>query len=116
MTSRQAKLQEDTSFRVTRILQKEAGLTQRKLAEKLGISVVGLNYCLKALIEKGVVKMRNFKDFKNKFGYIDVLTPAGVVRIAAIANSLLNRKIKEYDALKDEIDLLKAEISKDALV
>jgi predicted transcriptional regulator len=60
MTSRQSKLQEDTYFRVMRILQNNPDLTQRELAQKLGISVGGLNYCLKALLEKGLVKMKNF--------------------------------------------------------
>ncbi len=59
MTSRQAKLQEDTYFRVMRILQENPDLTQRELAEKLGISIGGLNYCLKALMKKGLVKMKN---------------------------------------------------------
>ncbi len=60
MTSRQAKLQEDTHFRVMRILQENPDLTQRELAERVGVSVGGLNYCLKALMEKGLVKMKNF--------------------------------------------------------
>jgi predicted transcriptional regulator len=64
MTSRQAKLQEDTYFRVMRILQDNPDLTQRELAEKLGISVGGLNYCLKALMGKGLVKMKNFANSK----------------------------------------------------
>ena len=85
MTSRQAKLQEDTYFRVMRILQENPDLTQRELAEKLGISVGGLNYCLKALMEKGLVKMKNFATSKNKFGYVYVLTPTGMAEKAAIS-------------------------------
>ncbi len=68
MTSRQAKLQEDTYFRVMRILRENPDLTQRELPEKMCISVGGLNYCLKALMEKGLVKMKNFATSKNKFG------------------------------------------------
>ena len=67
MTSRQAQIQEDTNFRVLRILQENPDLTQRELAEKLGVSVGGLNYCLNALIDKGWVKMQNFHQSKNKF-------------------------------------------------
>ena len=78
MTRRQAKLQEDTYFRAMRLLQNNPDLTQRELAEKLGISVGGLNYCLKALMEKGLVKMKNFANSKNKFGYVYVLTPSGL--------------------------------------
>jgi DNA-binding MarR family transcriptional regulator len=64
MTSRQAKIQEDTHFRIMRILQENPDLTQRELAEMLGMSVGGLNYCLNALIDKGFVKMGNFQKSK----------------------------------------------------
>jgi EPS-associated MarR family transcriptional regulator len=67
VTSRQAKIQEDTHFRIMRILQENPDLTQRELAEKLRMSVGGLNYCLNALIDKGFVKMQNFANSKNKF-------------------------------------------------
>ncbi len=110
MTSRQAKLQEDTYFRVMRILNENPDLTQRELAEKLGISVGGLNYCLKALMEKGLVKMKNFAKSKNKFGYVYVLTPTGMAEKAAITHRFLQRKMDEYAALKAEIDSLKSEI------
>ena len=110
MTSRQAKLQEDTYFRVMRILQENPDLTQRELAEKLGISVGGLNYCLKALMEKGLVKMKNFANSKNKFGYVYVLTPTGMAEKAAITQRFLQRKMDEYEALKAEIEVLKKEV------
>jgi len=109
MTSRQAKLQEDTYFRVMRILQQNPDLTQRELAKKLGISVGGLNYCLRALMEKGMVKMKNFATSKNKFGYVYVLTPTGMAEKAAITQGFLKRKIDEYEALKAEIEDLKAQ-------
>ena len=109
MTSRQAKLQEDTYFRVMRILQDNPDLTQRELAEKLGISVGGLNYCLKALMEKGLVKMKNFAHSKNKFGYVYVLTPSGMAEKAAITQRFLQRKMAEYEALKAEIEALRTE-------
>lgn len=112
MTSRQAKLQEDTSFRVMRILQENPDLTQRELAEILGISVGGLNYCLKALMDKGLVKMKNFADSKNKFGYVYVLTPTGMAEKAAITHRFLQRKMDEYEALKAEIEALKSEVDK----
>jgi EPS-associated MarR family transcriptional regulator len=110
MTSRQAKLQEDTYFRVMRILHENPDLTQRELAEKLGISVGGLNYCLKALMEKGLVKMKNFAASKNKFGYVYVLTPTGMAEKAAITNRFLQRKVAEYEALKAELEALQAEL------
>lgn len=107
MTSRQAKLQEDTYFRVMRLLQENPDLTQRELAQKLGVSVGGLNYCLKALMEKGLVKMQNFQQSKNKFGYVYVLTPRGISEKAALTNRFLKRKLEEYEALKAEIEALR---------
>lgn len=110
MTSRQAKIQEDTNFRVMRILQEDPDLTQRELAEKLGVSVGGLNYCLRALMEKGLVKMQNFAHSKNKFGYVYVLTPRGMAEKAALTSRFLKRKMEEREALKAEIEALKSEV------
>jgi EPS-associated MarR family transcriptional regulator len=112
MTSRQAKLQEDTYFRVMRILQENPDLTQRELAEKVGISVGGLNYCLKALMENGLVKMNNLANSKNKFGYVYVLTPTGMTEKTAITHRFLQRKMDEYEALKAEIEALGSEVEK----
>ena len=112
MASRQAKLQEDTFFRVMRILQENPDLTQRELAQILGVSVGGLNYCLRALIEKGLVRVKNFSYSKNKFGYIYVLTPTGIAKKAAITHQFLKRKMEEYEALRAEIEVLKSEICK----
>ena len=109
MTSRQAKIQEDTHFRIMRILQENPDLTQRELAEKLGMSVGGLNYCLNALIDKGLVKMQNFSNSKNKFRYVYLLTPMGIAEKVALTTRFLSRKMEEYEALKLEIEALKSE-------
>lgn len=109
MTSRQAKLQEDTYFRIMRLLQANPDLTQRELAEKLGVSVSGLNYCLKALIEKGWIKMQNFSTSKNKFGYVYILTSRGIAEKATLTGQFLRRKMEEYEALKAEIAALHLE-------
>jgi EPS-associated MarR family transcriptional regulator len=92
-----------------RILQENPDLTQRELAEKLGVSVGGLNYCLKALMRKGLVKMKNFAGSKNKFGYVYVLTPTGVAEKAAITHRFLQRKMEEYEALRVEIEALQSD-------
>jgi EPS-associated MarR family transcriptional regulator len=110
--NRRAKLQEDTRFRVLRLLQENPDLTQRELAERLGVSVSSLNYCLQAMMKKGFVKMGNFAYSKNKFGYVYVLTPSGVAEKAAITHRFLLRKIEEYKALKAEIQVLKEESEK----
>ncbi|NBX55381.1 MAG: MarR family EPS-associated transcriptional regulator [Betaproteobacteria bacterium] len=115
MTSRQAQIQEDTNFRVLRILQENPDLTQRELAEKLGVSVGGLNYCLKALMDKGWVKMQNFHQSKNKFKYVYLLTPQGVSERMALTSRFLQRKMAEYEALKAEIDSLRVEAGSNAL-
>jgi EPS-associated MarR family transcriptional regulator len=109
MTSRRSQLQEDTYFRVLRMLQDNPDMTQREIAEKLGISTSGLNYCLKALIDKGWIKVHNFSQSKNKFGYIYVLTPQGIAEKAMLTGRFLRRKLEEYEALRVEIDALSAE-------
>jgi EPS-associated MarR family transcriptional regulator len=110
MTSRQAQIQEDTHFRIMRILQENPDLTQRELAEKLGISLGGLNYCLNSLIDKGFVKMQNFSKSKNKFKYVYLLTPMGIAEKVALTTRFISRMMEEYDALKFEIEALKAEV------
>lgn len=107
MASRQSNLQEDTYFRVMRLLEANPDLTQRQLAEALGVSVAGLNYCLKALIQKGFVKVKNFRQSKNKFGYVYLLTPSGALEKASLTAKFLQRKIQEYEAIKAEIEALR---------
>jgi EPS-associated MarR family transcriptional regulator len=109
MTSRQSLLQQDTYFRVLRLLQENPNLSQRELAQRIGVSVGGLNYCLKALIEKGLVKAHNFSRSKQKLGYAYILTPHGLIEKARLTSSFLGRKMKEFDALRAEIETLKIE-------
>jgi len=116
MPSRQSQLQEDTYFRVMRLLEINSELTQRELAKELGISLGGLNYCLKALVEKGWVKIHNFSRSNNKLGYIYLLTPAGVLEKASLTNRFLQRKMSEYEDLKREIKLLKRETKDSSVV
>ena len=112
MTSRRSQLQEDTYFRVLRMLQDNPDMTQREIAEKLGISTSGLNYCLKALIDKGWVKVQNFSQSKNKFGYIYVLTPQGIAEKAVLTGRFLKRKMQEYETLRAEIEALQSDVEK----
>ncbi|MBF0219426.1 MAG: MarR family EPS-associated transcriptional regulator [Gammaproteobacteria bacterium] len=93
-----------------RILEENPDLTQRELADKLGMSVGGLNYCLNALINKGFVKMQNFQSSKNKFKYVYLLTPQGIAEKVALTSHFLKRKMHEYEALKREIEVLKLEV------
>jgi EPS-associated MarR family transcriptional regulator len=113
MTSRRSKLQEDTYFRVLRILQNRPDVTQRELAQLLGISTSGLNYCLSALIDKGWVKVHNFSDSKNKFGYVYLLTPRGIAEKAVLAGRFLHRKLIEYEEMRAEIESLSGDFYTD---
>jgi EPS-associated MarR family transcriptional regulator len=110
MTSRRAKLQEDTNFRLMQLLNENPHMSQRDMAKALGVSFGGINYCLNALIEKGLVKIHNFNENQNKFGYIYILTPNGISEKAVLTGSFLRRKLKEYEALKAEIKALMLEI------
>lgn len=110
MSRRSTPQQEYISLRVMRILQTKPDINQRELAQQLGISLGGLNYCLKALVGKGWVKVNNFAYSKNKFGYIYVLTPSGVVEKTVLTGRFLQRKMSEYEDLKAEIEYLKTEI------
>ena len=112
MTSRRSKLQEDTYFRVLRILQDRPDVTQREIALLLGVSTSGLNYCLNALINKGWVKVHNFSESKNKFGYVYLLTPSGVAKKASLTAQFLQRKLEEYEEMRAEINSLISEVSR----
>lgn len=101
---------EDTHFRLLRLLETRSELSQRDLARELGASVGKVNYCLNALIDKGLVKARNFKNSRNKLGYLYVLTPRGIDSKATITLQFLQRKMAEYEALKAEIALLEHEL------
>ena len=114
MASRRAKLQEDTNFRLMQLLHDNPHISQRDMAKALGISFGGINYCLNALIEKGLVKIHNFSQNQNKFGYVYLLTPTGISEKASLTGSFLKRKLQEYEALKAEIKSLKLEIETDS--
>jgi EPS-associated MarR family transcriptional regulator len=110
MTSKRTKLQEDTHFRVLRLLQENPEMSQRELAVAVGVSVGGIHYVLNALIEKGLVKLGNFTAAEDKRRYAYVLTPKGVTEKIAITRRFLARKMEEYEALKEEIDSLQEEL------
>lgn len=97
------------------MLQENPDLTQADIAGRLGVSTSGMNYCLNALIDKGWVKVQNFSQSKNKFGYIYVLTPQGILEKVALTGRFLKRKQEEYKALRAEIDGLTSEIEEDKI-
>ena len=101
---------QETHLKVLRHLEENPNVTQRELAEALGISLGKANYCMKALINKGMVKAKNFKNSANKRAYLYILTPTGIEAKAKISVRFLQRKIEEYEALKIEIEQLKTEL------
>ena len=102
--------QRDEHYQVIRILQKNPHLTQRELSRELGLSLGKLNYCLKALVNKGWIKIGNFTQSKTKYRYVYLVTPKGIAEKARMTKEFLSRKIKEYDDLREEIDILKNEV------
>ena len=113
MTSKRTKLQEDTHFRVLRLLQENPEMSQRELAEAVGVSVGGIHYVLNALIDKGLVKLGNFTAAEDKRRYAYVLTPRGIREKSLLTARFLKRKLAEYEALKAEIELLQDELSEE---
>ena len=111
MTSKRTKLQEDTHFRVLRLLQENPEMSQRELAEAVGVSVGGIHYVLNALIDKGLVKQGNLTAAEDKRRYAYVLTPKGIARKAALTRAFLVRKMEEYAALREEIEALQTDVA-----
>ena len=90
-------------FNVLRKIKSKPDSTQRELAEELGFSLGKLNYCLKALKNKGLVKIKNFEKNPHKINYIYVITPRGIAEKTKLTLNFMKRMMKEYDALKKEI-------------
>ena len=97
---------DDVRFRVLRVLQDEPDLSQREIAVRLGVSLGAVNYCLRALTEKGQVKVRNFRSSDNKLRYAYILTPGGIAEKSRLTGAFLARKVAEYEALRAEIEAL----------
>ena len=105
-----SQLHQEIHLKVLRHLENDPEITQRALARELGISLGKANYCLKALIDKGLVKAGNFKNSNNKSAYIYLLTPKGIEEKSRITIHYLKRKIDEYEELRREIDELQQEV------
>ena len=101
---------EDAQLRVLQLLQDQPDLSQRQLADELGVSLGKVNYLLRALMQKGAVKVQNFRNSHNKLAYAYLLTPVGISEKASLARRYLERKTAEYEALRIEIQRLKEEV------
>ena len=102
-------LSDEYRYKILKRLEADPDVSQRKLAEELGISLGRANYCIQALIEKGLIKAKNFKNSQNKKAYIYYLTPKGIEAKASITLKFLKHKMMEYQALKTEIEHLQHE-------
>ncbi|MFL9839875.1 MarR family EPS-associated transcriptional regulator [Sphingomonas sp. ST-64] len=100
----------DEEFRVLRVIEQHPEFSQRQIAKSAGASLGAINYCIRSLVEKGYVKVENFRKSESKGNYIYVLTPSGIAARAALTAQFLRRKIAEYEVLKAEIDTLRREV------
>lgn len=103
-------LTDEYSYRILKLVQAKPDINQRELAAELGISLGKANFCLRALIDVGLLKVANFRNSKNKLAYMYLLTPVGVEEKAKITLRFLKNKVQEYERLQCEIALLKKEV------
>lgn len=106
-----ASLADEIRYRLLRYLERHPHASQRELAAELGVSVGKVNYCVRALIERGWVKMRNFRSSPHKLSYAYILTPKGIEEKVSVTSRFLRRKIDEYNALSEEIERLTREVN-----
>jgi len=107
--TRTQQIQDDMHYRVLALVEANPAITQRALAAALGVSLGRVNYGLRALIEKGLIKVHNFKESQTKLSYTYLLTPSGVMEKSALTKAFLARKMQEFDALKAEIEALQVQ-------
>lgn len=104
------EISDEVRYRILKYISENPNASQRELARELGVSVGKVNYCLRALIGKGLLKMRNFQNNQNKSAYLYILTPKGIEEKIKVTYDFLRRKISEHDLLSKEIELLSAEV------
>lgn len=103
-------LSDEVRYRIFKRLTVDPHISQRDLARELDVSVGKVNYCLQALIEKGFVKVNNFRNNKNKLAYAYLLTPHGIEEKTRVTVTFLQRKVREYAELQEEIEVLRQEV------
>jgi len=98
-------------YQILKLLDANPAISQRELAQELGVSLGKTNYCIRAVVDKGWVKVRNFRNSGNKAAYLYQLTPSGISAKARVTRRFLDRKIDEYERLKVEIEELRAQVA-----
>ncbi|MBI4807402.1 MAG: MarR family EPS-associated transcriptional regulator [Nitrosomonadales bacterium] len=109
-------LDETTHYGLLKTLEENPGLSQRDLAKRLGVSLGKVNFCLNALVEKGSLKINNFRKSDNKLAYAYLLTPRGVEEKARITMHFLKYKMREYERLRSEIEELQRDAAQQGLL
>lgn len=104
--------QDELSYAILNHLVDAQEVSQRDLARETGVSLGKLNYALRALIDKGWVKVGNFRRSRHKLRYVYLLTPSGIDAKARLTRAFLARKMREYDALREEIERLRQEVER----
>jgi len=102
-------LNDETRYRILKMLEADPQASQRRIADELGISLGRVNFCLQALIKKGLIKVNNFRSSANKRAYLYLLTPRGIEDKAMVTMRFLKSKLGEYEALKREVEELQRE-------
>jgi EPS-associated MarR family transcriptional regulator len=105
-------LSDEMRYKLMRLLQADPEMSQRRAARELGISVGKVNYCVQALVRKGLVKARRFKNSRNKAAYSYLLTPRGLEEKSGLTLRFLQMKIREYEVLRAEIEQISAEVDR----
>jgi len=105
-------LTDEYRYRILKLLEADPHASQRRIADELGISLGRVNYCLQALIEKGLVKVNNFRSSTNKRAYLYLLTPRGIEEKARVTARFLRVKLNEYETLKRELEELQREAAR----
>ena len=100
---------QQSKYQLLKSIEQNSNQTQRQLSEELGISLGKVNYCLKSLIEKGFIKINNFKNSKHKLQYSYLLTRTGIEEKTKLTIEFLKVKTKEYEALKEQLERIKNE-------
>jgi len=101
-------------FKLLKLIEANPAIQQREMAKEMGVSLGKANYCLQALVQKGLVKMDNFRRNDNKLAYIYLLTPIGIEEKARLTVSFLKYKVAEYEAIRNEIEELRRAAERDA--
>ena len=107
-------LSDEVRYNLLRLLEANPAMSQRDVARQLGISLGKVNFCVQALVEKGILKATNFKNSKHKAAYMYLLTPRGIEEKAQVTARFLQKKIQEYEELRADIARIREEVSRNA--